>query len=137
MTSGTSDSLRTQLVKGKNIMEVLRARVNKMITIESLTLKKREQESSDEINLSPVMFLLTAVFSLFIFIGAFYKINKDVKSLKMTNNQLRINKEIFEHSEQIAEISNWCWNIDANELSYSDNQYRLLGHEPHDFRTDD
>ncbi|MDI1255837.1 MAG: CHASE3 domain-containing protein [Flavobacterium sp.] len=129
----TSSSLRTQLVKSKNIMEILRARVNKMITIETQLLKKREEGHRNQINFSPISFLLTAVFSLLVFIGAFYKINKDVKSLKLKNNQLLINKEIFEHSEQIAEISNWCWNIEANHITYSNNQYRLLGYEPHEF----
>ena len=41
--------------------------------------------------------------------------------------------ETFEHAEEIANISNWCWNIEANILSYSNNQYRLLGCEPHEF----
>jgi PAS domain S-box-containing protein len=127
------DSLKRQLTKGKNIMEILRARINKMITLENQMLRKREKEHRHEISISPVSFLLTGFFSLFIFIVGFYKINQDVKMLQKTNNQLLINKEIFEHSEQLAEISNWCWNIEANIVTYSHNQFRLLGYEPHGF----
>jgi signal transduction histidine kinase len=50
-----------------------------------------------------------------------------------TNNQLAINNKIFEHSEQIANISHWYWNIRANKMTYSLNLYRLLGCTPYEF----
>ena len=44
-----------------------------------------------------------------------------------------INKEIFEHTEQIAEISSWCLNLENNSLTFSHNQFRMLGCEIHEF----
>jgi hypothetical protein len=56
-----------------------------------------------------------------------------LKRLTETNNQLLINKKIFEHSEQIAGISNWYLDIEENKLIYSKNQYLLFGCEPYEF----
>ncbi len=125
---------KKQMIKGKNLMELLRARTQKMIVVESVHLRRIEEMKRNEIEISPSSYLLTGSFAIFVFIAAFLKINKDVKALRNTNNQLRINKEIFEHSEQIAEISNWSWDIESGELYFSDNQYRLLGLSPGEFK---
>ena len=127
------NSLKVNLRIGKNIMDKIRHLTDKMIDIEIQLLHKRELEHAYDIKLSPILFLLTAFFSLLVFIGAFYIINRDIKGLKKVNNQLLLTHETFEHAEEIANISNWCWNIEANILSYSNNQYRLLGCEPHEF----
>ena len=129
----SSNSLKINLTIGKNIMDKIRHLTDKMIGVEIQLLHKRELEHAYDIKLSPILFLLTAFFSLLVFIGAFYIINRDIKGLKKVNNQLLLTHETFEHAEEIANISNWCWNIEANILSYSNNQYRVLGCEPHEF----
>ncbi len=129
-----SESLKKRLLKGKELMDKISVQTDKIASIEKDILIKREVEHTHAVNLSPLSFLLTALFSLFVFIIAFYRIKEDVKKLKRVNNQLLINQELFEHTEQIAEISSWFWHIDTNVLFYSDNQYRLLGCEPHEFK---
>ena len=128
-----SDSTKRKFVKGRSLMEMIHVQTDKMVAIEMELLKKREQTHEQENNFSPFILLFVTLFSLLVFIGAFYKISEDVKSLKKINNQLVVTQETFEHAEQIAEMSNWCWNLESNKLSYSDNQYRLLGCEPQEF----
>ena len=128
-----SDSLKKKLYQGKYLMDTLRLSANRMAVDETKILKQRETEHKEAINLSPIAFLLVAVFSLSIFVLAFFKIRKDVSDLKRINNELLITQASFQHAEQIAQISYWWWDVNKNKLYYSDNQYRLLGVEPNSF----
>ena len=124
---------RIMLLSGKQAMDKIRDKTNEIIDYETIKLKIREGEHQKEVQISPLAFLLTAFFSLFVFIAAFFKIFKDINTLKKANNQLLINKELFGHNESIANISSWCWDLEDNKLTYSDNQYRLLGCKPNEF----
>ena len=128
-----SDSLQKKLVAGKNLMDKIRLITSKMIDEETKLLALRQMKHAHDIMLSPLLFFLTFVFSLSIFVGAFYLIQRDVKNLKKINNQLLLTHETFEHAEQIANMGNWCWNMEANTYSFSNNYYRLLGCQPHEF----
>ncbi len=125
--------LVTQIQFGNLLMDSIRVKINDMNSLELKSLQSREKEHAHDVKLTPKSTLVLLFFSLFIFIFSFYKINKDRINLKKINNQLLITKETFEHAEQIAEISNWSWDIDKNKLSFSNNQYRLLGCQPHEF----
>ena len=127
------DLIEKKLTTGKALMDRIRQQKDNMIAVELKLLRERENEHKQEIWLSPLSYLLTAFFAILIFLLAYYKIKKDVNDLRKVNNTLLITHETFEHAEEIAGISNWCWNIEANTLSYSDNQYRLLGCKPNEF----
>lgn len=129
----TSDTLKRLIVKGRDIMTLTHTQIDRMVINELQLLKKREMDHEKDIKLSPFSLLFIVLFSLFVFIISFYKINRDLKRLTKTNNQLLINNEIFEHSEQIADISHWYWNTSENKLSYSTNLYHLLGCSPDEF----
>jgi len=128
-----SDTLRAKMLKGKIVMDILRQHLNEMISIEEALLKKHQADHKTELFITPFFSLLLLIFSLIIFIAAFYKINTDVEKLKILNNELILTKESFEHAEEIANISHWEWNLETNQLSYSDNQYLLLGCKPGEF----
>ena len=128
-----SDYLKGHLLKGSEIMKLTHEQIDQMIEGEVEFLKMHQQAHENDLNLSPFSILFTVLFSLTVFSFSFYKINKDLKGLAITNNQLLINNEVFEHSEQIADISSWYWNIKENRLSYSNNLYRLLGCNIHEF----
>ncbi|MCC7030560.1 MAG: CHASE3 domain-containing protein [Chitinophagaceae bacterium] len=125
--------LKRSMNAGKRTMDLLLAKINQMKNIELSLLQKRSKMYQEHAELSPKWIFISILFSLFIFICSFYKINRDLQNLKKANNQLMINKEIFEHSEQIAEISSWCWNLQSDTLTFSHNQYRMLGCEVHSF----
>ena len=128
-----SDTLKRLIVKGSDIMTLTHAQIDRMVINELHLLKKSEIDHEKDIKLSPFSLLFIVLFSLFVFIISFYKINKDLKRLTKTINQLLINNEIFEHSEQIADISHWYWDTSEDKLSYSTNLYHLLGCSPDEF----
>jgi signal transduction histidine kinase len=109
------------------------SQIDKMVFNELQVLKQKEKAHESDIRLSPFSILFIVVFSIGIFIVSFYKINKDLKGMARTNNQLAINNKIFEHTEQIANISHWYWNMRDNKMTYSLNLYRLLGCTPNEF----
>ncbi|HLP71597.1 MAG TPA: CHASE3 domain-containing protein [Bacteroidales bacterium] len=132
-TADTPDTLRKLLLKGRDMMSVSLRQIDKMVYTELQVLKERENDRQYEMKISPFSLLFVVVFSIIVFITAYYKINKDLKGLARSNNQLVINNKIFEHSEQIANISHWYWNLRENKMTYSLNLYRLLGCKPKEF----
>lgn len=129
----TSDSLRQVLAKGRNIMARGQHQIKSMVINELKLLETKESQHVNDIKFPPFSILFIVLFSLSVFIISFYRINNDLKGLAKTNNQLLINSEIFEHSEQIANISYWYWDIKEDKLKFSNNLYRLLGCEPNEF----
>ncbi len=130
------DKITRSMNAGKKSMDLLLNKINNMKNIEWTQLRKREQTYNERVFFSPLWIFVIILFSLFIFVLAFYKITRDLRKIKKANNQLLINKEIFEHSEEIAEISSWCWNLHSSVLTFSHNQYRLLGCAVHEFEPD-
>lgn len=128
-----NDTLKQIIIDAQDIDSNINTLSDRIVQIESDLLEQREENRAYESRLSPPAFLLVAIFSLLIFVASFFAIRADLIELKKINNQLLITKETFEHAEQIADMSNWCWNIESNVLSYSANQFRLLGCVPGEF----
>ncbi|MCW3105127.1 MAG: hypothetical protein JWO09_3567 [Bacteroidetes bacterium] len=57
------------------------------------------------------------------------------KQVELTalNAALKLKNDIFSHAEENANIGSYAWNLTSGTLEYSDNLFRLLGHEPGDF----
>ena len=132
-TVSTADTIKNLILKGREQMNLSQTYIDYIKNDELKLLKRRELLHEKDIKLSPLLILFIVMFSLFVFIISFYRINSDLKDLAITNSKLLINNELFEHSEQIADISHWYFNIQGNELYYSDNLYRLLGCEVREF----
>lgn len=49
------------------------------------------------------------------------------KLLRETNEKLEVQSESCQHAEKIASIGSWTWNLDTNELYYSDSVYAIYG----------
>lgn len=131
--SYSSDSLKVKMLMGKNVMDLLRLKLNEMISIEHSLLTNHQQEHKSKLFITPFFSLLLLFFSLIIFILSYYKINNDVLKLKLLNNELILTQESFKHAEEIAHISHWQWDLKSNVMEFSDNQYLLLGCMPGEF----
>ncbi len=129
-----SASAKKLLITGSEVMDEIREKTATIIENEKSKLVQRQHEHANETKISPITFLYTALFSLLIFVIAFYKIYKDIDRLKKANNQLLINKRLFEHSESISKICNWCWNIESDIVTFSNNIYNLLMCSEDDFK---
>ncbi len=130
---GLNANMVSKLTVGREVMLKILRKADRMIALEMELLKAREEAHLAQINFSPIVFFITGLFALGTFALAFLKIKQDLRELKKKNNQLLINEKLFDYSERLAEISNWCWNVEHNILTFSKNLYRLLGCEPHEF----
>lgn len=131
--AAASDSIKYLMLRGRDLMARSFSQMDRMIFNELQLLRQRESEHSRDVRLSPFMILFVVLFSIGMFIAAFVKINKQLKGVANSNNRLMINNRIFEHSEQIADISHWYWDIKQNKMTYSVNLYRMLGCNVNEF----
>lgn len=122
-------------IRGEHQTILIRKQIRDMIDFELMHLKVHQDLFEHEISLSPLYTLLILLFSLMVFIFAYFQINRDLKKLKKSNEELSIAYEAIKHAEEIGEFSSWQWHLDTNEFIYSDNQYRLLGLQPRAFES--
>lgn len=132
MNNGTvsvqaSDTLRTLLMRGRELMSNSLASIDKMLFRELQELRNKETEHNADAGFKPVSVISIVLLSIIVFVITFYKIHKDYSRITRINNELIISNKIFEHSEQIADISHWYWDTKENKMTYSLNLYRLLG----------
>lgn len=120
-------NLRASIDTGRIIMDSVRIQTIKMQVLEKKYLQRRNQSYISKISVTPLLILLTTVFSLLIFIVAYIKINKDLSILEIANKKLLITNESNTQAEKIGDFSTWIWDIETGKLSYSDNLYHLLG----------
>ena len=120
-------------VLDKIVMDTISNQINEMVGLENSYLKTRNKDYNYEIYLSP-LFTIGAVFlTLLVLIFSYIKINSDVRILQESNDNLLFSKISNDQSEILGKYSSWLWNLDTNEMVFSDNQYRLLGVEPQSF----
>ena len=127
------DSIHATMLEGNRNMDNIRLHINKMLNLEMAYLKESQSNFDREFSISPFFALLLLFFSLLVFTFSYWKINNDLNFLKNTNAQLLIMNESIKHAEEIGAFSRWQWNLETNKLTYSDNQYLLLGCEPQSF----
>ncbi len=126
-------SLDENLVRGKNVMDLIRSQINKMIDLETKYFNEHQKKFTHEIYFTPNFTLFLLFITLIIVVFSFIKINNDLNVLKETNENLLLTNESFKHAEEIGNFSSWQWHLDSNKFIYSDNLYGLLGLESKSF----
>ncbi|MBF4463654.1 CHASE3 domain-containing protein [Flavobacterium sp. LC2016-12] len=125
--------LDNHMFGGRILMENIRFQVDKMNDIERKYLKKRLEIYDQEISLSPVFSISLFLTALVFIMLAYRQISRDFQRLKLFNKQLLISGGLMAESEIIGKFSTWQWELDSHKITYSDNQYRLLGVTPNSF----
>lgn len=128
------DRLDKSLIEGEQKMNLIRDQVNDMIDFELMYLNVHQDLYEREISLSPIYTLVILLFSLLVFIFAYFQINRDIKRLKRSNEKLSIAYEAINHAEEIGGFSSWQWHLESDTFDYSNNQFRLLGLKPQSFK---
>lgn len=125
--------LDNHMFGGRILMENIRFKVDEMNDIEKTFLKKRLKIYDSEISLSPLFSISLFLAALSFILLAYRQISRDFQRLKIFNKRLLISNGLIAESESIGNFSTWQWDLDADKIDYSDNQYRLLGFEPKSF----
>ena len=66
-------------------------------------------------------------------ITAAIEVVKDITERKRTEDALKRSETSLSEAQRIAHLGNWDWNIQTNELHWSDEIYRIFGLEPQEF----
>ena len=123
------------IVNGKVAMDDIRFRVGEMIRLEMIYLKEKKARYDDEISFTPIFTLTLFFFTILIFAISYLMINRDLKNVKKANEELLIMNESISQAEEVGSIGNWQWNLENNSFVYSDNLFRILGTDPHSFKS--
>lgn len=121
--------------QNKKIFKTLLLHANKMAGIEIFTLYNKETSHLQDRTLPPVYFLCTALFTILVFSISYWKIQSGYSKLKNTNNELIVNKTIYEYSEEIGGLSHFYNDINSDKIVFSENGYKMLGCSFEEFNT--
>ena len=127
-------TFRTNLIIGKQTMDSIRFKMEEMIITQNNLLKNRQIDYNATMNYTPTFIYLTLLVTLILITIAFIKMNRDLVLQKETIRTLSIAIEANKLSEIVGSFGSWQLNLETNEYSFSDNEYRLLGCEPQSFK---
>ncbi len=127
-------TFRTNLIIGKQTMDSIRFKMEEMIITQNNLLKNRQIDYTTTMNYTPIFIYLTLIVTLILITIAFIKMNRDLVVLKETIRTLSIAIEASKLSEIVGSFGSWQLNLETNEYTFSDNEYRLLGCEPQSFK---
>jgi signal transduction histidine kinase len=115
------------------LLAEIRIKLNEMVDLEKSYLKERNSIYNSQIYLTPILILSILFITLLVLIFAYYQITKDLEKLQTSN--VKLNKSYFlsYQAEILSEFGTWEWNLNNDQLIYSDNLYRILGVEPQSF----
>lgn len=57
-------------------------------------------------------------------------IGRDVSERKRTEEELRQQRRHLVEAQAIGHLASWNWDIDSGDVQWSDEQFRIFGHEP-------
>lgn len=127
------EQLIAGMKKGNETTDLIDNQIDKIIDLENSNLKERKEKYEFKSFFVPWFTLLIMLFSLFVFVLAYVKINSDLEEQKRSNKKLLISTESMKHAEAIGEFFISQWDLKSNRFIFSDNLYRLLGCEPQSF----
>jgi PAS domain S-box-containing protein len=57
---------------------------------------------------------------------------RDITKRKLAENALKKSRAILARAQSIAHVGNWAWNLKTAQMQWSDEVYRIFGHDPGD-----
>ncbi|MCD1294264.1 histidine kinase [Methanocella sp. CWC-04] len=59
---------------------------------------------------------------------------QDITERKRSEQALKKSGAILSRAQSIAHVGNWAWNLKNNEINWSDEVFRIFGHDPQEFQ---
>lgn len=115
------------------LLAEIRIKLNEIVHLEKSYLKQQNSIYKSQIYLTPILILSILFITLLALIFAYYQTTKDLEKLQTSNIKLNKSHFLSYQAEILSEFGTWEWNLNNDELIYSDNLYRILGTEPQSF----
>lgn len=125
--SGISDSVKSNMLMGSNVMNLLKDEETNFISTENQLLIDRENTSKTKRIIAPLFIFLIVLFSLGVFVAAYFRIDKDVQRLKVLTYDLLLKDISHNQAEEVAKLGNWQYDVNNDIFSVSDNYYSMIG----------
>lgn len=125
--------LKQKLSEGVLITKEIREKVHTIRDKEIANLKIHNINHRYDIETSTITAFSLTIITLVVLLFSLSKVNYDFRKLQNLNRDLNFANQISEKAEKVAGISHWKINMVTGKYFYSDNFYRILGVEPHDF----
>lgn len=122
------------LIVGKHTMDSIRDKIEDMMVAQKQLLQNRQRDYESTMNYTPLLIYLTLLVTLLLITFSFIKMNRDLVKLRKTINKLSISNEASNLAEIVGGFGSWRFNLETEEYTFSDNEYRLLGVEPQSFK---
>ena len=129
----TFEQLKRILLEGKILMDKIKVFVNIMLEIEKKSLIEKTEKGNNITNSTPVIIYIALFSTIAIITMAFVKISRDLEEMRKKNEQLALNNESNNLTEQIGDFGTWYLNLETNTYTFSENEYKLLGVKPFSF----
>ncbi|MHC4880761.1 MAG: PAS domain S-box protein, partial [Planctomycetota bacterium] len=66
-------------------------------------------------------------------VGGVAFFTEDITERVEAERALRVSEERLAEAQKVAHLGNWVWHIQTDSISWSDEVYRIFGHEPQSF----
>ena len=128
-----TNNVADELLSGKKAIYDIKMQVEKMVKLEERLLNIRKAKYEDNQNLTPIIIYLLLLFILGLLSLAYFKMNADLINIKKNNDELIVVNESSSLAEIVGNYGTWFLNLETQEYTFSDNEYRLLGYAPQSF----
>ncbi|MES2574204.1 MAG: PAS domain-containing protein [Bacteroidota bacterium] len=129
-----NDTFKRNFNESSILLAEIRTKVNEMVDIEKSNLKQRNSIYDSQIYLTPILTLGILFITLSLLIFTYYQTTKDIRKVQTANITLNKSQFLSYQAEILSEFGTWEWNLNTNNITYSDNLYRILGTEPQSFK---
>lgn len=133
LQDSNSSELKIHLLKDSALTRDISLKIREMLLEEKLILQERRSQLFFDQRSTPVYLYIISLFSLGLLGFAFYRINKDVKIQKQVNRSLQVSLDTSKLAEKVGDFGIWILDLESNQYTFSDNEYRILGYEPGGF----
>lgn len=129
-----TNTIADELLSGKKAIYDIKMQVEKMVKLEEHLLNIRKAKYEDNQNLTPIIIYLLLLFILGLLSLAYFKMNADLINIKKNNDELIVANESSNLAEIVGNYGTWSLNLETQEYTFSDNEYRLLSYAPQSFK---
>lgn len=122
------------LTFGRKNLENIRQLIAEIESAENEVLNNRITQQESQSKIVPVLFIVSNIIALMIIIYVFFYIYRLLKIRTETETELREKQIQLLEAERMVNMGHWSWNLDDNDLEWSDGLYQIYEKSPLTFK---